>query len=438
MGHILKKKRLVREMFVDTAQIEIKAGAGGNGCVSFRREKYVAAGGPDGGDGGRGGDVIFEADPHLTTLMDFRYRKKYAAGRGSDGMARKCFGKDGEDLVIRVPAGTVIRDAATGLALADMSEAGRRFVAARGGNGGWGNAHFATATRQAPAFAKSGLPGGERTVTLELKLLADIGLVGFPNVGKSTLLSVVSDARPKIANYHFTTLVPNLGVVTLGEEVSFVVADIPGIIEGAHSGVGLGHEFLRHVERTRLLIHVVDVSGSEGRDPVEDFEAINEELTRYNSSLAVKEQIIAANKLDLTGGGEYFESFKEEMEHRGYRVFGISAATRKGVDDLMRYAAERLSKIPVPQVTIEEEPEAAMYDSSGDSGFTVTLEDGVYVVSGRLIDRIMGSTNFADSDSVQFFQRALRSKGVIDALREAGAGEGDTVRMLEFEFDFVD
>lgn len=425
-------------MFVDTAQIEIKAGAGGNGCVSFRREKYVAAGGPDGGDGGRGGDVIFEADPHLTTLMDFRYRKKYAAGRGSDGMARKCFGKDGEDLVIRVPAGTVIRDAATGLALADMSEAGKRFVAARGGNGGWGNAHFATATRQAPAFAKSGLPGGERSVTLELKLLADIGLVGFPNVGKSTLLSVVSDARPKIANYHFTTLVPNLGVVTLGEEVSFVVADIPGIIEGAHTGVGLGHEFLRHVERTRLLIHVVDVSGSEGRDPVGDFAAINEELARYNSSLAEKEQIIAANKLDLTGGDDRFITFKQEMERQGYRVFGISAATRQGVDELMRYAAERLSKIPVPQVTIEEEPEAAVYDASGDSGFAVTLEDDVYVVSGRLIDRIMGSTNFADSDSVQFFQRALRSKGVIDALREAGAGEGDTVRMLEFEFDFVD
>lgn len=425
-------------MFVDTAQIEIKAGAGGNGCVSFRREKYVAAGGPDGGDGGRGGDVIFEADPHLTTLMDFRYRKKYAAGRGSDGMARKCFGKDGEDLVIRVPAGTVIRDAATGLALADMSEAGKRFVAARGGNGGWGNAHFATATRQAPAFAKSGLPGGERSVTLELKLLADIGLVGFPNVGKSTLLSVISDARPKIANYHFTTLVPNLGVVTLGEEVSFVVADIPGIIEGAHTGVGLGHEFLRHVERTRLLIHVVDVSGSEGRDPVGDFAAINEELARYNSSLAEKEQIIAANKLDLIGGDDRFITFKQEMERQGYRVFGISAATRQGVDELMRYAAERLSKIPVPQVTIEEEPEAAVYDASGDSGFAVTLEDDVYVVSGRLIDRIMGSTNFADSDSVQFFQRALRSKGVIDALREAGAGEGDTVRMLEFEFDFVD
>ena len=425
-------------MFVDTAQIEIKAGGGGNGCVSFRREKYVAAGGPDGGDGGRGGDVIFEADPHLTTLMDFRYRKKYAAGRGSDGMARKCFGKDGEDLVIRVPAGTVIRDAATGLALADMSEAGKRFVAARGGNGGWGNAHFATATRQAPAFAKSGLPGGERSVTLELKLLADIGLVGFPNVGKSTLLSVISDARPKIANYHFTTLVPNLGVVTLGEEVSFVVADIPGIIEGAHTGVGLGHEFLRHVERTRLLIHVVDVSGSEGRDPVGDFAAINEELARYNSSLAEKEQIIAANKLDLIGVDDRFITFKQEMERQGYRVFGISAATRQGVDELMRYAAERLSKIPVPQVTIEEEPEAAVYDASGDSGFAVTLEDDVYVVSGRLIDRIMGSTNFADSDSVQFFQRALRSKGVIDALREAGAGEGDTVRMLEFEFDFVD
>ena len=426
-------------MFVDTAKIEIKAGAGGNGCVSFRREKYVAAGGPDGGDGGRGGNVVFVADEKMTTLMDFRYKKSYAAERGGDGTARKCFGKDGKDLVIAIPAGTVIRDEATGLVLADMNEPGKEFIAARGGNGGWGNTHFATPTRQAPNFAKQGLPGGQRTVILELKLLADVGLVGFPNVGKSTLLSSVSSARPKIANYHFTTLIPNLGIVTPQGGESFIMADIPGIIEGAHEGVGLGHEFLRHIERTRLLIHVIDVSGCEGRNPLEDFEIINRELQQYSIPLAEKEQIIAANKLDLLYDKTAYEEFKAAMTEKGFSVFPISAATGQGVQELISFAAERLSKIPVPVLFEEEIGEVAEYDKETPLTFTVTkLDADLYEVSGSLVDKIMASTNFADNESVRFFQRALRSKGIIDALREKGAGEGDTVKMLDFEFDFID
>ena len=426
-------------MFVDTAKIEIKAGDGGNGCVSFRREKYVAAGGPDGGDGGRGGDVIFRADDKMTTLMDFRYQKKYAAQRGGDGSAKKCFGKDGRSLVIAVPAGTIIRDEATGLVLADMNCPGKEYVAAKGGNGGWGNTHFATPTRQAPNFAKNGLPGGQRTILLELKLLADVGLVGFPNVGKSTLLSTVSSAKPKIANYHFTTLIPNLGIVTPEGGEAFVMADIPGIIEGAHEGVGLGHEFLRHVERTRLLIHVVDVSGCEGRNPLEDFEVIHQELAQYSPQLAEKEQIIAANKLDLLYEEDAYRSFEEAMTGRGYRVFPISAATGKGIKELISYTAERLSKLPVPTLFEEETGEAAVYDKETPLTFTVTkLDADLYEVSGSLVDRIMASTNFADQESIRFFQRALRSKGIIDALRQKGAGEGDTVKMLDFEFDFID
>ncbi len=425
-------------VFTDTAQLEIKAGNGGNGCVSFRREKYVAAGGPDGGDGGRGGDVIFEVDEKLTTLMDLKYKKKYAAERGGDGTAKKCYGKDGADLVIKVPEGTVIKDAVTGLVIADMSYDCKRFVAAKGGKGGWGNQHFATPTRQAPAFAKSGLPGGERTVILELKLLADVGLLGFPNVGKSTLLSVVSEAKPKIANYHFTTIIPNLGVVKRNGGVSFVMADIPGIIEGAHEGVGLGHEFLRHVERTRLLIHVVDVSGSEGRDPIEDFDTINAELSKYSDLLCEKPQIIAANKTDLLFDREPFERFKNEMEARGYKVFEISAATRSGVDALMDYTAEMLSKLPVPKLYDVEETAPAAFDNKEKLTYEINIDDdGTYVVSGTLVYKIMASTNFADNESVAFFQRSLRSTGIIDSLLAAGVEEGDTVRMLDFEFDFI-
>ena len=426
-------------MFVDKAKIEIKAGAGGNGCVSFRREKYVAAGGPDGGDGGRGGNVVFLADDKMTTLMDFRYKKSYTAQRGGDGTAKKCYGKDGKDLIISVPTGTVIRDEATGLVLADMNKGGKEFIAARGGNGGWGNTHFATPTRQAPNFAKNGLPGGQRTVILELKLLADVGLVGFPNVGKSTLLSTVSSAKPKIANYHFTTLIPNLGIVTPNKGDAFVMADIPGIIEGAHQGVGLGHEFLRHVERTRLLVHVIDVSGCEGRSPLDDFEVINRELQQYSSSLADKEQIIAANKTDLLYDTGRYDAFQQEMTNRGHRVFPISAATRQGVDELISYVTQRLSQIPVPVLFDEETGETAVYDKETPLTFTVTKRDAdFYEVSGTLVDKIMDSTNFADQESVRFFQRALRSKGIIDALREKGAGEGDTVKMLDFEFDFID
>ena len=424
-------------MFIDTAQFEIKAGNGGNGCVSFRREKYVAAGGPDGGDGGRGGDVVFEVDSRLTTLMDLRYKKKYAAQRGGDGTAKKCYGRDGEDLIIKVPEGTVIKDEATGLVIADMSGKCTRFVAAKGGKGGWGNQHFATPTRQAPAFAKAGLPGGERTVILELKLLADVGLLGFPNVGKSTLLSVVSDAKPKIANYHFTTLVPNLGVVK-HDDTSFVIADIPGIIEGAHEGVGLGHEFLRHVERTRLLIHVVDVSGSEGRNPVEDFDTINSELSRYSEFLSDKPQIIAANKTDLLFDRAPFLEFKAEMEGRGYKVFEMSAATRRGTDELMAYTAEQLSKIPVPKLYEVESAAPAAFDSTEKLTYEVEfVEDGFYEVTGTLVYKIMASTNFSDNESVAFFQRSLRSTGIIDSLLAAGINEGDTVKMLDFEFDFI-
>ena len=425
-------------MFIDTAELEIKAGNGGNGCVSFRREKYVAAGGPDGGDGGRGGDVIFQVDPRLTTLMDLRYKKKYAAQRGGDGTAKKCFGRDGEDLIIKVPEGTVIRDKVTGLVIADMSGDCQSFVAAKGGKGGWGNQHFATPTRQAPAFAKAGLPGGERTVILELKLLADVGLLGFPNVGKSTFLSVVSDAKPKIANYHFTTLIPNLGVVSLGEGTSFVVADIPGIIEGAHEGVGLGHEFLRHVERTRLLIHVVDVSGCEGRDPIEDFDTINRELQKYSDFLAEKPQIIAANKTDLLFDREPLEKFRAEMESRGYKVFEMSAATKQGISEIVSYAAEQLSKIPVPKLFDIETAAPAEFDKSEKLTYEIELiDDGFYEVTGTLVYKIMASTNFADNESVAFFQRSLRSTGIIDSLLAAGINEGDTVKMLDFEFDFI-
>ncbi len=427
-------------MFVDTAKIEIKAGAGGNGCVSFRREKYVAAGGPDGGDGGRGGNVVFIADDKMTTLMDFRYKKSYTAERGKDGTAKKCSGKDGKDLVIHVPAGTVIRDEATGLVLADMNVPGKCFIAAKGGNGGWGNTHFATPTRQAPNFAKNGLPGGQRTVILELKLLADVGLVGFPNVGKSTLLSTVSSAKPKISNYHFTTLIPNLGIVSpIKGEKAFVMADIPGIIKGAHQGIGLGHEFLRHIERTRLLIHVIDVSGCEGRDPLKDFEIINQELQKYSASLAKKEQIVAANKLDLLYDSNAYEAFEREITKRGLRIFPISAATKQGINELISYVAQRLSNLPIPVLFDEETGETAEYDKESPLTFTVTKRAAdFYEVSGTLVDKIMSSTNFADQESIRFFQRALRSKGIIDALREKGAGEGDTVKMLDFEFDFID
>lgn len=423
-------------MFSDYAKIFIKAGDGGNGAVTFHREKYVAAGGPDGGDGGRGGNVVFVADKNINTLMDFRYKRKYLAENGGNGRDAKRNGKNGQDLEINVPVGTLIREAETNLVLCDLKADGEKMTVAKGGIGGWGNAHFATATRQTPKFAKSGLPGEEYSVTLELKLIADVGLLGFPNVGKSTFLSIVSDARPKIANYHFTTLSPNLGVVDMGEGSGFVVADIPGIIEGAHEGVGLGHAFLRHVERTRILLHIVDVSGIEGRDPVEDFHAINRELKLYSEKLAEKPQIVLANKADLPMFEEQYVAFKEEMESLGHKVFPISAATKQGIQEVLNYTWETLSKLPVDAV----EDEYEMYDATmakKEEGITVTFVDDAYEVEGMQVRKIVGSTNFDDYESLQYFQRALIKSGIIQKLEDAGIQEGDTVRMYGIEFDFI-
>ncbi len=424
-------------MMADTADIYIEAGNGGNGLVSFHREKYVAAGGPDGGDGGKGGSVIFIADEKMSTLADFRYQRRYKAENGEDGRAAKCSGKNGSDLYVKVPCGTVIRDIDKDRIIADMKTPGQTYVAAKGGTGGWGNCHFATATRQIPRFAKSGIEGEFKNIKLELKLLADVGLVGFPNVGKSTLLSVVSDAKPKIANYHFTTLEPNLGVVNAGEGMSFVMADIPGLIEGAGEGVGLGHEFLRHVERTRLLLHVVDASGIEGRNPIEDFDLINKELETYNSSLADREQIVVANKMDVVYDEGIYEGFVTEMENRGYKVFRISAAANKGVKELIRYVASMLDSIPIPVLYDEEEAENVVISFEDDEPYTVTVQDGVYVVEGSWVKRMIGSTNFEDNESLQYFQNALRKKGVIKALEQNGIEEGDLVRMYELEFDYM-
>lgn len=421
-------------MFTDKAKIYVKAGNGGNGSMSFHREKYVASGGPDGGDGGKGGSVIFVTDNNLSTLLDFKYKKKYVAEHGKDGGAARCNGKSGTDLYIKVPVGTVIKQ--NGKPIADLNSKDSQFIAAKGGNGGWGNCHFATATRQAPNFAKLGLEGEEKELELELKLLADVGLVGFPNVGKSTLLSVISDAKPKIANYHFTTLVPNLGVVKAGEGESFVVADIPGLIEGASEGLGLGHEFLRHVERTRLLIHVVDVSGIEGRNPIEDFDTINNELKSYNADLENRVQIVAANKTDILTDEKMYEDFKAEIEKRGYKLFEISAATKTGVRELIMYAGSLLKDIPVPEIEIEE-PETKVYTFEKETPFTVVNDNGVYVVEGEYIKKLLGSCNLDDYESLSYFQNSLRKNGVIKALEEKGIKEGDMVRMYELEFEFV-
>ena len=421
-------------MFVDKANITVKAGNGGNGLVSFHREKYVPDGGPDGGDGGKGGNIVFKADKTLSTLIDFAHKKVFTARNGEDGKARRSSGRKGEDLYINVPVGTVIRDAKTNRVMKDMSEDGEEFIAAQGGNGGWGNVHFASATRQTPKFAKDGLKGQERELTLELKLLADVGLAGFPNVGKSTLLSAVSAARPKIANYHFTTLEPNLGVVKIGEGKSFVMADIPGLIEGAHEGIGLGHEFLRHIERTRLIVHIVDVSGIEGRNPIEDFEKINEELSLYNESLAARPQIVAANKIDIITDPEAYESFKKYIADKGIRLFEISAASHQGTKELINYVSAILDTLEPVEIyeadfveeDFEEEP------------FEVRKEDDTYVVEGPYVEKLLRHCNFEDAESMQYFQLALRRKGIIDALENAGCGEGDPVRMYELEFDYTE
>ena len=423
-------------MFIDKARIFVKSGNGGNGAVSFRREKYVPAGGPDGGDGGNGASVIFEVDLGLRTLMDFKYQRKYVAEHGEDGSKKRKAGRNGEDLILKVPPGTIIRDEATGLVIADLKEEGDRAVVAKGGRGGKGNQHFANAVRQAPAFARSGSDGVEKWVVLELKMIADVGLLGFPNVGKSTFLSVVTKAKPKIANYHFTTLTPNLGVVQTKFGESFVLADIPGLIEGAAEGVGLGHDFLRHVERTKVLIHIVDISGLEGRDALDDFDKINGELKLYNEKLATRPQVVVANKMDILEDESIFDQFKNELEGRGYKVFKMSAATRQGVDDVIAYVSELLREAEEIELVSEEEMFRPELDEVQDEGLQIDIEDGVYVVTGKSLRRIMYSVNFDDMESLQYFQKAMESQGVFDRLREMGIEDGDTVRIYEIEFEF--
>lgn len=425
-------------MFVDKAKIKIKAGDGGDGAVSFHREKYVAAGGPDGGDGGRGGDVVFQVDDNFSTLIDFRYKRKYVAERGQNGSSRNCTGKSADPLIIKVPRGTIIRDAKTGRIMADMSSDEPK-VLAKGGAGGKGNVHFATSTRQIPRFAKPGFMGEEFEVTLELKLLADVGLVGYPNVGKSTLISVVSAAKPKIANYHFTTLTPVLGVVRTDEERSFVMADIPGLIEGAGDGVGLGHEFLRHVERCRLIVHVVDVSGIEGRNPCEDFEVINAELAKFNEELAERPQIVAANKSDMATE-EQIAEFRQYIEEKGIPFFCISAATIKGTSELIKKVSEVLDTLPpIKEYEPEPIPQAELDDMAGaGKKFEITVGDGIYYVEAQWIQPIMRTVDPDDYSSLQYFQRVLINSGIIAKLEEMGIQEGDTVNLEGFEFDFVD
>ena len=420
--------------FIDKARITVRAGDGGGGAVAFHREKYVAAGGPDGGDGGKGGNIVLTVDGHMSTLMDFRYKRKYVAPNGEPGQGSRKSGKDGADLTIRVPRGTLVRDTATGEIICDM--AGQdTFVLCKGGRGGWGNQHFATPTRQVPHFAKAGLPGQERDVTLELKLLADVGLVGFPNVGKSTLLSVVTRANPKIANYHFTTLSPNLGVVALDENTSFVLADIPGIIEGAAEGAGLGHDFLRHIDRCRLLIHVVDISGSEGRDPIEDFEAINAELKEYSPELAERPMIVAGNKADIAPDREALEALKAHVEARGLTFFEMSAAAHQGTQELMWEAARRLRELPpitVYEPTYVERPPEI--DTSED--LTIEREDDTWIIDGPWLRQLMANVNFSDYESRSWFERKLRESGLYARLEDMGIQDGDVVCLYNLEFEY--
>lgn len=424
-------------MFVDQAKIYIKAGDGGDGAVSFHREKYVAAGGPDGGDGGKGGDIVFVVDDNISNLIDFRYKRKYVAEKGQNGGAKNCSGRNAPDLVVKVPRGTVVKEIKSGRILADLST-DEPAVIAHGGKGGRGNAHFATSTRQIPKFAKPGFRGDEYEVMLELKLIADVGLVGFPNVGKSTLISVVSAAKPKISNYHFTTLTPVLGVVKIEEGKSFVMADIPGLIEGASEGVGLGHEFLRHVERCRLIVHVIDVSGSEGRDPIEDFKAINHELENFSMELAEAPQIVAANKSDMATP-EQVERLRNYVEDQGLLFYEISAATTKGTKELMYVVWERLSVLP-PVKQFEAQPltQEELDDKLiSKKDFRVTVEDGVYFVEADWLLDILRTANMDDYSSLQYFQNVLRTSGIIDKLEEMGIEEGDTVSIFDFEFEYL-
>ena len=423
-------------MFVDIVKIKIRSGNGGNGAVSFHREKYVAAGGPDGGDGGKGGNVVFITDSNMNTLSEFRFKKKFIAMGGENGGSRSMSGKSADDLIIKVPVGTIIKDAVSGRIIKDLSD-DEPFIAARGGKGGWGNRHFATATRQIPRFAKNGLSGEEFDFTLELKLIADVGLVGFPNVGKSTLISIVSAARPKIGNFHFTTLTPNLGVVSLHEGNSFVIADIPGLIEGAADGVGLGHEFLRHIERCRLIVHILDASGNEGRSPTEDFEKINAELERYSENLSQKSQIVVANKCDLIYDKEDINTLKKYMEDKKVPLYEISCATREGVDNLINIIYEKLKDIPAIPVFESQAEEQEYTFESDKNNINVTVIDNIYTVEADWLKKTLFSINFDDYEGLQYFQRILKNTGIIEKLEQAGIKEGDTVQMYDMEFDFV-
>ena len=427
-------------MFTDSAKVFIRSGNGGNGHVSFRRELYVPNGGPDGGDGGKGGDIIFEVDDGLNTLVDFRHVRKYVAQSGEEGGKRRCHGADGKDLIVKVPEGTVVKDLESGKVITDMSGDNRREIILKGGRGGLGNMHFATSTMQVPKYAQPGQPGQELWIQLELKVIADVGLVGFPNVGKSTLLSRVSNARPKIANYHFTTLNPHLGVVNLGDGNSFVMADIPGLIEGASDGAGLGHEFLRHIERTKVLLHVVDAASVEGRDPVEDIHTIMNELSTYNPELLKRPQVIAANKMDACfsedDSNDVIARLKAEFEPKGIKVFPISAVSRQGVKELLWHVNDLLKTVDSAPVVFEKEFEIE-YQGDRSLPYTVTrADDGAYVVEGPRIEKMLGYTNLDSEKGFDFFQKFLKNTGILDDLEKAGINEGDTVRMYGLEFDY--
>ena len=424
-------------MFVDYTKIIIKSGDGGNGAVSFRREKYVAAGGPDGGDGGKGGDIYFVVDPDSNTLIDFRYNKKFKAKNGENGSGAHKYGKSGEDLLIKVPKGTVVKDAETGKIIADLSKEGEKKLILPGGRGGKGNSHFATATRQVPRFAQDGEKGVEKEVILELKLLADVGLIGFPNVGKSTLLSRVTEATPKIANYHFTTLFPNLGVVKTEYGDNFVIADIPGVIEGASEGVGLGLQFLRHIERTRLLLHIIDCSGTEGRDPVSDFNIINNELKKYSEKLIQRKQIIVVSKIDVMQDDTGYKALEKMAKEKNIDIFKISAVTGEGLKELFNYVSKILKTLPKEELIEKEEKVVYTLEDDGKE-YNVDIINGEYIVTGPAIERLMGRINIGDNESMAYFERNLKELGINDVLKEKGIKEGDTVKFLDWEFEWYE
>ena len=424
-------------MFTDYAKIYAQAGKGGNGAVSFRREKYIAAGGPDGGDGGKGGDIYFEVNPDANTLLDFRYKKKFKAENGNNGEGAHKYGKSGEDLYIKVPIGTVVKDAQTGEILADLSEKGQKVLVLKGGRGGKGNSHFATSTRQAPRFSQSGEEGEEKELILELKLLADVGLIGFPSVGKSTILSIVTSATPKIADYHFTTLEPNLGVVKSEYGDSFVIADIPGLIEGASEGVGLGIQFLRHIERTRLLLHVIDVSGSEGRNPVEDFYIINKELEKYSQKLSTRKQIIVANKADIMQDESLYKELEKLAKEKNIQIFKISAATGEGIKELMQEVSKILKTLPKEEL-VETQNTRKVYKLEAKKPFTITKQDDMFVVDGPAVRELMRKVNMEDNESLYYFQKHLEELGVNKKLKEAGVQEGDTVKVVDYLLEWED